>query len=293
MKVFSFISILFFISTISVDQNLRPYVIAERWSSSFEEAKSAVSTALVNNGFTIAGDYSPDHCSDCHVFAITCSELQSAVRAKGGRTAYAAALRVAVTMEGNEAIVTYTNPAYWGNAYFRKSFPQVKSHYDNIQRKLSSAFSGNVTFGSKKGHSIKKLRGYNYMFGMPAFDDDIQVGSFTSYENAKTSVLKNLRQSSELTKVYEVNFDDMELTLIGVGLGGSEGEKNFMPTIDISKPKHTPFLPYELLIKGNKAYMLHGRFRIALSFPDLSMGTFMKIVSTPGNIEEAMESLCK
>ena len=128
---------------------------------------------------------------------------------------------------------------------------------------------------------------------MPAFDDDIQVGSFTSYENAKTSVLKNLRQSSELTKVYEVNFDDMELTLIGVGLGGSEGEKNFMPTIDISKPKHTPFLPYELLIKGNKAYMLHGRFRIALSFPDLSMGTFMKIVSTPGNIEEAMESLCK
>jgi hypothetical protein len=37
--------------------------------------------------------------------------------------------------------------------------------------------------------------------------------------------------------------------------------------------------------------MLHGRFRIALSFPDLTMGTFSKIMSTPGDIEEAMRQI--
>lgn len=66
-----------------------------------------------------------------------------------------------------------------------------------------------------------------------------------------------------------------------------------MPKIDIGSPKHTGFLPYELLIVGNKAYMLHGRFRIALSFPDLTMSQFMKIVSTPGYIEEKMTAVCK
>jgi len=39
--------------------------------------------------------------------------------------------------------------------------------------------------------------------------------------------------------------------------------------------------------------MLHGRFRIALSFPDLTMGTFTKIMSTPGEIEDLLSSLTK
>jgi len=45
-----------------------------------------------------------------------------------------------------------------------------------------------------------------------------------------------------------------------------------------------------MLVDDNKVYMLHGRFRIALSFPDLSMGTFMKIMSTPGDIEKMLKS---
>jgi hypothetical protein len=42
---------------------------------------------------------------------------------------------------------------------------------------------------------------------------------------------------------------------------------------------------------GNEVHMLHGRYRIALSFPDLTMGTFGKIMSTPGNIEELLEQV--
>jgi hypothetical protein len=42
---------------------------------------------------------------------------------------------------------------------------------------------------------------------------------------------------------------------------------------------------------GNEVHMLHGRFRIALAFPDLTMGTFTKIMSTPGNIQDLLEQL--
>jgi hypothetical protein len=37
--------------------------------------------------------------------------------------------------------------------------------------------------------------------------------------------------------------------------------------------------------------MLHGRYRIALSFPDLTMGTFTMIMSTPPTIKKMLEQL--
>ena len=37
--------------------------------------------------------------------------------------------------------------------------------------------------------------------------------------------------------------------------------------------------------------MLHGKYRIALFWPELKLGQFMKISSTPGNIEDVMEAL--
>ena len=39
--------------------------------------------------------------------------------------------------------------------------------------------------------------------------------------------------------------------------------------------------------------MLHGKFRIAQSFPDLTMGTFMKISGAPDGIEKVLGGLLK
>jgi hypothetical protein len=39
--------------------------------------------------------------------------------------------------------------------------------------------------------------------------------------------------------------------------------------------------------------MLNGRYRIALHWPELTMGTFTKIMSTPGDIKDMMKDLCK
>jgi hypothetical protein len=48
-------------------------------------------------------------------------------------------------------------------------------------------------------------------------------------------------------------------------------------------------LPYTILIEGGKAYALHPKYYIALSYPLLSMGQFMDISSVPDAIEKALK----
>ena len=155
----------------------------------------------------------------------------------------------------------------------------------------SGTHSG-TAFGSEKGLEAEKLRSYKYMMGMPKFHETKELGEFETYKEAidkiESSLLKGV---PDVTRIYSVEIPGKELKLYGFALGGDKGESHFLPIIDISSPKHTAFLPYELLVMGNEVHMLHGRFRIALSFPDLTMGTFTKIMSSPGDIQDQLESL--
>jgi hypothetical protein len=130
------------------------------------------------------------------------------------------------------------------------------------------------------------------MFGMPYFDDVEDLGDFDEYTTAIKTIDKNLNKGVPNVKlIYKYEIPHMDLTLYGLALSGEDGEAKFLPTIDITTPKHTAFLPYEMLVKGKEVIMLHGRFRIAVAFPDLKMGTFTKIMSTPGDIEDMLKQV--
>ena len=62
-------------------------------------------------------------------------------------------------------------------------------------------------------------------------------------------------------------------------------------SIFLNMNRHTAYAPYEILVSGNKIYALHARFRIALSFPDLGMTTFTKIIKAPGAIQRALTAV--
>jgi hypothetical protein len=47
-------------------------------------------------------------------------------------------------------------------------------------------------------------------------------------------------------------------------------------------------LPYEIYVVDNQVSSPHGRFRIALAFPDVGMGQFMRISSLPNAIMATM-----
>ncbi|HHS96133.1 MAG TPA: hypothetical protein ENJ45_06040 [Phaeodactylibacter sp.] len=280
-------------------QKLKPYTIGAKTTGTVSSVKATVKSALESNGLTVVGQYRPANDANRWVIAITSPELKSAVRKVGGTTGFALALRVGITKEGSNIIVSYTTPAYWGNAYFQKNFGKVKSLYNQVAGKLKTAMSavgggGGTMYGSAKGMTASDLQGYHYMFGMPYFEDNIKLNSFGSYSAAVAKIDGNLsRGVKNLVKVYSIALPDKNLKLYGIGLRGSSGESAFLPTIDYGNPKHTTFLPYEMLVYNGDVYMLHGRYRIALSFPDLGMGTFMKIVSTPGNIEDLLKSATK
>jgi len=90
-------------------------------------------------------------------------------------------------------------------------------------------------------------------------------------------------------KVFELVFPDKQITVFGVGLWDKEtGEEHFL---EIVGEGHIANMPYEIILQGKEATMLAGKYRIALYWPELTMGTFMKIKSTPGEIEDTMEVL--
>lgn len=296
-----YILLLIFISGgfIANAQILKPYTIGFTSSEKAEVLQPKIVKALAEQNMEVLGEYQVKHIVDSWVIVFTSDELKEGVQLIGGLTGFAATLRIAITTEGSKSIVSYTTPNYWGNAYFRKDFEKVSDNYVKLSEKLKAALStiGNYNgsqFGSENGLSVKDLRDYQYMFGMPNFDDTIELESFDSYKEAVAKIDASVKKGvDEVAQVFKIEYPEKELALYGFALIAEEGEKKFMPIIDISSPKHTAFLPYELLVLGDEVHILHGRYRIALSFPDLSMGTFTKIMSTPGYIEDTLEQLVK
>lgn len=280
-------------------QNLSPYILGFEANVSIETISTTIQTNLEKNGITIVGQYQPANDKNRLILVFSSPQLEDAVRKIGGLTGFASALRIAITNENNKILVTYTNPAYWGNAYFGDNFDKVAPLYTTLTKHLETAIRASGTFigkafGSKSGLSAKDLRKYHYMFGMPYFTDPVELAKFASYASALAKVEAAVKKGVPNVKmVYKVAIPGKELTLYGFALSGAEGESKFMPIIDINSPKHTAFLPYEVLVMGNQVLMLHGRYRIALAFPDLTMGTFTKIMSTPGSIEDLLKQLVK
>jgi len=280
-------------------QNLQPYIVGIETTETVTAIGEKVKANLELNEIKVVGSYQPANDKNRMVIVFSSSDLENAVKKVGELTGFAAALRIGITSENGKTIVSYTNPAYWGNAYFRGDFDKVAILYTNLTKHIEAAMKATGTFagkpfGSKEGLPVKDLRKYHYMLGMPYFDEPVELASFSNYATALAKVEASIKKGVPNVKlVYKVTIPGKDLTLYGFALSGDKGESQFMPIIDISKPKHTAFLPYEVLVTGNKALMLHGRYRIALSFPDLTMGTFSKIMSTPGNIEDLLKQLVK
>jgi len=278
---------------------LKPYILAYDSQAQLSTIRTTLKTNLKSEGFSILGEYKPASDANRWLIVVGNSNLTKAVQKIGGLTGFAASLRVAITKESGVWKITYTNPYYWGNAYFRDDYPKVEVFYKNVNNafiramKKSGTFKGTY-FGSEKGVELDDLRDYQYMMAMPDFDDVVELEDFDSFNDAVAKIDGNLKKGiAGVKKVYSIKIPGKNLKLYGIALTGSEGESEFMPKIDIGTPKHTAFLPYEILVNDDEVVMLHGRFRIAVSFPDLTMGTFSKIMSTPGNIEDAMEKLCE
>jgi hypothetical protein len=173
----------------------------------------------------------------------------------------------------------------------------MKSDLASVTSALNSALGNQGQYGPDKGLSEEDLRDYHYKFLMPYFYDRLQLASYKSYAAAVAAVEKNLAaKKGGVSKVYRVDLPGQEKTVIGVHMSGPEdndcsGDQYIMSRIDFKAYKSTGHLPYEMVISGNKVYTLPAEFRIAISFPDLSMmgsNSFASIMCAPTAIQEAL-----
>lgn len=272
-----------FFGMAGAEEMLKPYVLASSSAGTIEKKGEEVKAAVAQQGFQVVGEYSPY--KGAHVIVVT-SDILRKNAAKSNFGAYGAISRISLTeKKGGEIEIAYTNPLYYANAY------QMKDSLTDVAASLEKALGKKSVFGSKNGLSAAKLRSYHYMIMMPYFDDQVDLGSFGSQEEALKAVEANLTaHKGGCSKVYRVDLADKKESVFGVGITEGDGaDKTIMPVIDISEPKHTAHLPYEMVVSNGKVSMLHGKFRIALDFPDLTMGTFMKISGAPSAIEEKLK----
>lgn len=277
----SMLSFVFAVPAPAADQLLKPYLLGYRGAGTIEAKLPAVKAGIEQKGFQVVGEYAPF--KGAHVIVATSDALKAAA-AKSVFGAYGAVVRIAVTDTGKELQVAATNPRYFAAAY------RMKDGLEDAATALEQAIGKTAEFGSKEGMTAANLRKYHYMVMMPYFDDPVKIASFPSHDEALAAVEAGLAaKKGGASKVYRVDVPGKKESVFGAAIAEGEGADGaIMKIIDIGELKHTPHLPYEMVVSDGAVYMLHGKFRIALDFPDLTMGTFMKISGAPSAIEEKL-----
>ena len=274
-------------------QDLAPYLKVVETQKSIQDVSDEVQAALKQQGFEVLGTYHPANRSTLKVIAFTREDLKNTVSRVADRGALGAVMKVGLVERDGKVTVSYTNPDYLLRAYLRDDYNNYKKTFDAFAADLKTALSSVGTDFTPFGGTVKadKLAEYHYKIMMPYFTDPVTLGEYASFEVGLRTIESNLKQKKGNTvKVYRLVYPDKKIAVFGVGLRDSEeGESHFLPKIGVD---HAAAMPYEIILQDKEATMLHGKYRIALHWPDLSMGTFMKIMSTPGDIEDALEAVC-
>jgi hypothetical protein len=254
---------------------------------SVQAVATAVEARLKSGGFKVIGKYFPKNLTGYGVVIATDDAMLNEVGSVGGNAVLGAAIRVGVKADGS---VAYTNPDYWYRAYFRKAFDKKEAAVKALQARLQETLGAGKGLGGDEPSG--NLATYRYMIGMERLDSyKNKLAEYGSFAEALKTVRDNLAKGvGKTAKVYEVVLADRKLAVFGVAMNDAEhGDGDWLQKIDMQD--QVAGLPYEIYVVNNEVGSPHGRFRIALAFPDVGMGQFMRISSLPNAIMETMGSV--
>ncbi|MBT3243154.1 MAG: hypothetical protein HN352_08385 [Bacteroidetes bacterium] len=267
-----------------------PYYKVKEVNGTVDVAMEEVKKQLTEKGFEVLGTYHPEGKSTMGVLVFTRDDLKKAVISNRKRGIHAAVVRVGFISKGGKTTVSFTNPDYFNYAYLQGDAGK-SSNLRKINADVKAVFR---SMGSLRGFGgrleAKKLVKYRYMVGMEGFKNPVELQTFSSFKTGVSKIQKDLKQKEGKTQlVYSIVDEKNQVAIFGIGLlNKDKGEPHFLPIIG---EDHVAAMPYEIVMIGKEATMLHGRFRIALHWPELTMGTFSKIMSTPGDIKDLLKAL--
>ncbi len=271
---------------------ISPYVKLATYDGPINEAVGTVTTLLSEKGYEIIGQYQPGDNPELYVLVFTNDEIKAFCQKSKDRGILAAAMKVGFQLDEGKVTVSIVNPEYLFYAYFQEKMNEPSFNEEALKISLKvKSFMGEDSLQEPFGGDLKveKLVKYRYMAGMPNFSKAVSLAEFGSFDEGLAAIRNGLSRGGSTQKVYEIVSANKEIAVFGIGLKDEEkGEAHFLPIIGES---HVAAMPYELIDQGDEAIMLHGRFRFALHWPELTMKTFTKIMSSPGDVEDAMKSL--
>ncbi len=287
------ISSLFMTFALVLVSGISPYLKVAEHEGSMTGAVGKVKTILEEKGYDILGQYQPADNQDLYVLVFTSEDLIAFCRKSKDRGMLAAAMKVGFQKSGGKIVVSIVNPEYLFYAYFREQMEKdpFKSKALQLAEGVKNTFQGTGFMSQPFGGDLSadKLMKYRYMAGMPGFDKEVSLAKFNSYAEGLAAIRSGLSKQANTLQIYEISSADSKMAVFGIGLKNKEeGEAHFLPIIGES---HVAAMPYELILQGNEVTMLHGRYRFALHWPELTMKTFTKIMSSPGDVEDAMKGL--
>lgn len=274
-------------ATVASAQALKPFILGSKGPGDLAAKVDETKKALTGAGFTIVGTYNPY--ANTSLIVVTNDELKNTA-AKSEMGGFGAGQRVAVVKVKDEVQVSYANPTYWSNVY------RMNGDLKGVSEKLQTALGKVEEFGAK-GLTAEQLRKYHYAMLMPYFDDPDPLVLHPSHEAAVKAVEDGLAAGKfGVTKVYRIDVPGKKEVVFGVAMKGEgdnkiRDDKFIMSEIDFKDVKSAAHLPYEMLVVDRKVYALSAKFRIAASFPDLSMmgdNSFMRIKECPDAIKKAL-----
>ena len=261
---------------------IAPYIAGDKLAPGEVKTLAAqVESKLQAEGFKVVGKHFPRSLPQHAVVIVTHNPVLDAIQKLGGSSIVNAGIRVGVKSDGT---VSYINPEYWQRAFFRQQYSDELAK--ELQQKLGKALGTGKHFGGDEPAS--DLVNYRYMVGMEKFESNKnELHAFGSFEQALKAVQGNLAKGVNHTaKVYEVIMQDKKLAVFGVAFNEAKtGEGWWVKRVGAD---NIAAVPYEMYIVGNKVYALYGRYRIAVGWPALGMGTFMGISDAPDIILESL-----
>lgn len=257
LKVFIALVLLVFVTT-----SLQAGGVNAYYSAAYKNVKT-VKRNLRKAGFRVLKTYSPAKKNYLKVISFTNSKLKR--MASKPKRGFAAVQKVLVNSKAKTVLAT--NPTYWLKAFLQKDFAGGDTVIVSSLAKALGKLSPTADTLSSG-----ELSGYHFMIGMPYYQDMLELK-----DGAKG--VKNALYSVKLAN---------GATLYGVRM--SKNSENFISTIGEDKAL---VLPYTILIEDGKAYALHAKYYLAISYPKLSMVQFMKISNTPSTIEKELKRLIK
>lgn len=291
-KLLLILSIAILSQIILTAQEQSSYFQVGTTTENMEDAMNTVKTALQNSGFNVIGEYNPAGSENLGVVCYTRPDLEKIALSFADHGALAATLKIGFKKEGNSIKISMLNPMYLFYGYFIEGVDKQEKELAKISEDAKTAMKKVGTDFTPFGGALtkKELQKYHYKMMMPYFEDAEELSEFVSFEAGLKIIQNNLKNGKGNTKkVYELIYTDKKVAVFGVALLNPEdGEPKFLPIIG---DENIAAMPYEIILQGNTATILPGKFRLAISWPELSMGTFMKIMSTPGDIKDTLEGL--